>query len=138
MHDTGVRSRESGVRVLSSRNSRRMSETTPTSRAARKRPRRRSGNRNCEEVELDAGKKTVDTNRSVINNNNLSAETFVHRRPLMQVHFQIFRSTTKPWEQLFGDAAKFATTIGLERLICISHSHESSIGVVTVWYWGAS
>jgi len=56
----------------------------------------------------------------------------------MQVRFQIFRSTTRPWEQLFGDAAKFATAIGLERLIGISHSQESTIGVVTVWYWGVA
>jgi hypothetical protein len=56
----------------------------------------------------------------------------------MQVRFQIFRSTTRPWEQLFGDAAKFATAIGLERLIGISHSHEGTIGVVTVWYWGVA
>ena len=56
----------------------------------------------------------------------------------MQVRFQIFRSGHQPWEMLFGEAAKFATSVGLERLIGISHSHESSIGVVTVWYWGAA
>jgi len=55
----------------------------------------------------------------------------------MQVRFQIFRSTHQPWEMLFGDAATFATSVGLERLIGISHSHEGNIGVVTVWYWGA-
>jgi hypothetical protein len=55
----------------------------------------------------------------------------------MQVRFQIFRSTVQPWEVLFGEAAKFATTVGLERLIGVSHSHEGTIGVVTVWYWGA-
>ncbi len=54
----------------------------------------------------------------------------------MQVCFQIFRSAVQPWEMLFGDAAKFASTVGLERLIGISHSHEGAMGVVTVWYWG--
>jgi hypothetical protein len=54
----------------------------------------------------------------------------------MQVCFQMFRSTTQPWEVMFSEAAKFATTVGLERLIGISHSHEGTIGVVTVWYWG--
>jgi hypothetical protein len=55
----------------------------------------------------------------------------------MQVRFQIFRSVTHPWEVLFSQAAAFATSVGLERLIGISHSHEGSVGVVTVWYWGA-
>lgn len=54
----------------------------------------------------------------------------------MQVRFQIFRSASQSWESLFGDAARFATSVGLERLIGISHSHESTVGVVTVWYWG--
>lgn len=54
----------------------------------------------------------------------------------MQVQFKMFRSTTQPWEVMFGQAASFATEVGLERLIGISHSHEGTIGVVTVWYWG--
>ena len=56
----------------------------------------------------------------------------------MQVRFQMFRSASQPWEVMFAEAAKFATGVGLERLIGISHSHESSVGVVTVWYWGAA
>ena len=54
----------------------------------------------------------------------------------MQVCFQMFHSTTQPWETMFSQAAQFATSVGLERLIGISHSHEGTIGVVTVWYWG--
>ena len=56
----------------------------------------------------------------------------------MQVCFQIFRSTVQPWEVMFGEAAKFASSVGLERLIGISHSHEGTTGVVTVWYWGVA
>jgi hypothetical protein len=41
----------------------------------------------------------------------------------------------KSWQELFGDAAAFAETVGKERLICISHSADDSNGVVTVWYW---
>jgi hypothetical protein len=54
----------------------------------------------------------------------------------MQVCFRIFRGAVQPWDVLFAEAAEFATSVGFERLIGISHSHESSIGVVTVWYWG--
>ena len=56
----------------------------------------------------------------------------------MQVRFKFFHSTIQPWEQMFAAAAAFATEIGLERLIGISHSHEGTTGVVTVWYWGAA
>jgi hypothetical protein len=53
----------------------------------------------------------------------------------MRVCFEMFASATSSWDILFGDAARFATKLGRERLICISHSHESTVGVVTVWYW---
>jgi len=56
----------------------------------------------------------------------------------MTVRFQEFRSTFKSWDTLFGQAAEFATTLGPERLISISHSEDQSKGVVAVWYWGDS
>jgi len=40
-----------------------------------------------------------------------------------------------PWEQLCAEAAEFASEIGLERLITISHSEDKNVGVVVVWYW---
>lgn len=49
--------------------------------------------------------------------------------------FQIFRGTWAPWEQLLEEAAFFATEIGPERVVIISHSADRSDGVVTVWYW---
>jgi hypothetical protein len=52
------------------------------------------------------------------------------------VVFKTFRGTFKTWDQLFAEAAAFATTIGKERLITISHSADHSEGVITVWYWG--
>jgi hypothetical protein len=52
------------------------------------------------------------------------------------VRFKEFRSTFKPWSELFAEAAVFATTLGRERLISISHSADQSRGVVAVWYWG--
>jgi hypothetical protein len=41
----------------------------------------------------------------------------------------------KRWEELFREAADFATTIGPDRVISISHSEDENDGVVTVWYW---
>ncbi|MFN0020976.1 MAG: hypothetical protein ACKVP0_22180 [Pirellulaceae bacterium] len=53
----------------------------------------------------------------------------------MQARFRIFKSGTSPWKTIFSAAASFATTLGPERLIGISHSHEQNLGLVTVWYW---
>ena len=53
----------------------------------------------------------------------------------LMVTFRMFRGTMATWEQLFSDAAAFATTIGQERLITISHSEDQQDGVVAVWYW---
>lgn len=53
----------------------------------------------------------------------------------MRVAFRVFISSTKSWEQLLGDAAEFATEVGRDRLIGISHSEDGNTGVVTVWYW---
>ena len=49
--------------------------------------------------------------------------------------FRIFRGTFATWDQLFTDAAAFATEIGSERVLNISHSADRGDGVVTVWYW---
>lgn len=53
----------------------------------------------------------------------------------MKVEFRTFRGTLISWEDLFQQACEFATQIGKERLISISHSADHSRGVVTVWYW---
>jgi len=49
--------------------------------------------------------------------------------------FEMFRGTMATWDQLFSQAAAFATSVGPERLISISHSEDQQDGVVTVWYW---
>ena len=51
------------------------------------------------------------------------------------VKCQYFRGTFATWDDLFEEAAQFATSIGSERLISISHSEEKDEGVVAVWYW---
>ena len=47
----------------------------------------------------------------------------------------MFRGTLATWEELFAEAAAFATEIGPERLITISHSEDDCDGVIAVWYW---
>ncbi len=51
------------------------------------------------------------------------------------VKFEIFRSPISSWEKLFEAASLFATRIGKEKVINISHSWGTSEGIVTVWYW---
>ncbi|HWI56026.1 MAG TPA: DUF4339 domain-containing protein [Bacillota bacterium] len=52
-----------------------------------------------------------------------------------RAEYRIFRGTLTTWEELFDQASEFASDIGRERLISISHSADRSDGVVTVWYW---
>jgi hypothetical protein len=49
--------------------------------------------------------------------------------------FKIFRSSLNTWESLFAEAAEFASRLGPERVITISHSADQGEGVVAVWYW---
>jgi hypothetical protein len=63
----------------------------------------------------------------------------------MRVTYKHFESVSKSWETMFAEAAAFATRVGRDRLIGISHSHGGGgdmfggggSGVVTVWYWEA-
>ena len=55
----------------------------------------------------------------------------------MYVRYKIIRSMFTSWEGLFDEAAQFATEVGPERLIGISHSEDKNEGVITVWYWDA-
>lgn len=52
-----------------------------------------------------------------------------------QARYKIFRGVLASWDQLFSQAAAFATELGRERLITIAHSEDENDGVVTVWYW---
>ncbi len=49
--------------------------------------------------------------------------------------FKMFRSALTTWESLFAEAAEFASQMGPERLITVSHSSDNGEGVVAVWYW---
>lgn len=52
-----------------------------------------------------------------------------------EVKYKVFRSSISSWGQLFSETAEFASQVGPERLISISHSEDNNEGVVTVWYW---
>lgn len=49
--------------------------------------------------------------------------------------FEVFRGTPITWDELFQQAADFASGVGPDRVISISHSADGNNGVVTVWYW---
>jgi len=54
----------------------------------------------------------------------------------VRVQHKLFKSTFKSWDSMCEEAAKFATSIGKERLINISVTGEQGgQGVVFVWYW---
>jgi hypothetical protein len=52
-----------------------------------------------------------------------------------RVEYKMFRGTLATWDELFTRASEFATDIGRDRLIGISHSADRADGVVAVWYW---
>ena len=51
------------------------------------------------------------------------------------VRFEMFRGVMATWPDLFQQAADFASTLGPDRLITISHSEDKEDGVIAVWYW---
>lgn len=53
----------------------------------------------------------------------------------MEVKFEVFRSSVNSWDNLFEQAADFATSVGSEKVINISHSCDNGDGVVVIWYW---
>jgi hypothetical protein len=57
------------------------------------------------------------------------------KTPRWRMAYRIFRGTLATWDDLFRQAADFATEIGTERVVNISHSDSHRHGVVTVWYW---
>jgi hypothetical protein len=54
----------------------------------------------------------------------------------MRVLFKAFDSKMASREKLFKAASEFASHIGPERLITLSHSEDRDNIVITIWYWG--
>ena len=57
------------------------------------------------------------------------------RRDDMRVAFKAFRATRSEWEDAFEAAASFATGVGRERLISITHADDGANATATVWFW---
>lgn len=55
----------------------------------------------------------------------------------MELRYRIFRATLCTWDDLFGEATAFATALGFERVVNVSHSADGGNGTVVVWYWHA-
>ena len=55
--------------------------------------------------------------------------------PRRRLAYKFFRSSMASWTELFNQAAQFATEVGREQVLGISHSCDEDDGVVTVWYW---
>jgi hypothetical protein len=53
----------------------------------------------------------------------------------MRLEYRVFRGVWASFDSLFTEAAEFATSVGPERVVSISHSEDKGDGVVTVWYW---
>ena len=53
----------------------------------------------------------------------------------MKAHFKLFHSSWESWDAMCTQVAEFLTELGPERVIGVSVSHESNVGVLTVWYW---
>ena len=53
----------------------------------------------------------------------------------MRVTYTYVRGAFASWDQLFAQAAEFASSIPRDQLIGISHSCDKSDAVVTIWYW---
>ena len=54
----------------------------------------------------------------------------------MRMLSKVFRGTFKTWNSLFAEATDFATEVGRDQVVSISHSSDNGDGVVVVWYWG--
>ncbi len=55
----------------------------------------------------------------------------------IQARFKLFKSNFDSWETMAQQVAAFLTTLGPGKVIGVSHSQESQLGVIAVWYWEA-
>jgi hypothetical protein len=53
----------------------------------------------------------------------------------IKARFKLFKSHRDSWEKMSQQVADFLTTLGPGKVIGVSHSQESQLGVIIVWYW---
>ena len=66
-----------------------------------------------------------------------AAQATTEKASQWRLRYHVFRGTLATWNDLFAQAAGFATEVGPERVLSVSHSADHHDGVVTVWYWAA-
>jgi len=54
---------------------------------------------------------------------------------MSKMNFRKFRAVIKSWEAVFQEAADFASRLGRDKVVSISHSEDHGESIVTVWYW---
>lgn len=64
----------------------------------------------------------------------LAVSTAADAAPTGQLAYRIFASSWSSWSELFSQAASFASSLGPERVVDISHSSDQNEGTVAVWY----
>lgn len=90
-----------------------------------------------EQVSFEDSSQVEDDGAAATDSEYLEADEEIEQEAshTSKVEFRVFRGVLASWEQLFSDAAAFATEIGPLKLVNISHSEDENEGVVTVWYW---
>jgi len=53
----------------------------------------------------------------------------------MRVVFKTFESQFATRQKILQKAAGFASELGAERLINITHSEDHNNSIITIWYW---
>ena len=54
---------------------------------------------------------------------------------MSQLKFRRFSALIKSWETVLQEAAEFASSVGRDKIVSISHSEDHSRSIVVVWYW---
>ncbi len=55
--------------------------------------------------------------------------------PAWRLAHRIFRGDPYSWDELFSEATEFATDLGPDRVVNLSHSTDKQEALVVVWYW---
>jgi hypothetical protein len=66
---------------------------------------------------------------------NISRSAIKPRVLVMRVQFKTFESQFLTRQKMLQKAAEFATQMGPERLINVTHSEDHHESFITVWYW---
>lgn len=54
---------------------------------------------------------------------------------MSKMRFRRFNAVIKSWETVLQEAADFASSLGRDRVVTISHSEDHNKYDIVVWYW---